>query len=450
MPRAKRPKRVSSAKVSKRLPLLVSFDGGEITSNAGVVLLRLIDEKYQITERIARCWRDRRDQRYVKHDLCTLLRQRLYQIACGYPDTNDTDTLRDDPALVASARGTEAGKKPLASQPTLSRLENSADSRIVYHLNQLLVELFFEVMEEPEEVILDVDATHAKTHGGQQLSFFNAYYDDHVYLPLVIYEGHTGFPLAVVLRPGNRHASHRSVEILERLIGRIKRQWPGTRILVRADSGFAGPEMFEMLDREGVDYLIGLIRNRRLEREVLEVFARLRRKKKAKRRQHFTSFRYAARSWNRKRRVVARVQITHGEDNPRFVVTNMRSGSAEDLYGLYCERAVGSEANIKELKNTFFGHRMSCRRFWANQARLLFSAFAHVLVLLLRRAIERTEWTRRSLATIRLHFLKVGASVRWCVRHVRFRLPTAFPEKGVFAELIAKMAPRQGWEIGLG
>ena len=419
-------------------PLVMSFDGGEITSNAGAVLLRLLDEKYRIAERMASVWNDPRDKRYVKHELVDLIRQRLYQIACGYEDANDADTLRDDPAFVVSCGGTER-EEPLASQPTLSRFENQADTKTLYRLSVFLVDLFLETFDDdpPEEIVLDVDATDATTHGGQQLTFFNAYYDEHMYHPLLIYEGNTGFPLVALLRPGNRHASYRAVAIVRRLIERIRERWPEVRIILRADSAFAGSAMLDMLEEEGVDYLIGLARNRRLEREVSGAMHELRKKRRAKRnRRKLTSFWYAAGSWSRRRRVVARLEITFDKDNPRFVVTNVRRGRAEELYQFYCGRAVGAEAPIKELKNTFSGDRLSCHRFLANQLRLLLSTFAFVLVWLLRRGLGSAEWVRRRLDTIRLRLLKIGASVRRCVRHVRFRLPSAFPEKSAFLRAV--------------
>ena len=427
-------------------PLVLSFDGGEITSNAGAVLLRLLDEKYRIAERMASVWNDRRDKRYVKHELLDLIRQRLYQIACGYEDANDADTLRHDPAFLVSCGQTDR-EEPLASQPTLSRFENQADAKTLYRLSLFLVDLFVEIFEDepPEEIILDVDATDATTHGGQQLTFFNAYYDEYMYHPLLIYEGNTGFPLVALLRPGNRHASYGAVAIVQRLIERIREHWPEVRIVLRADSAFAGPEMFDMLEREGVDYFIGLVRNRRLEREVTAALHELRKKPRGDENpRKFTSFWYAARSWSKRRRVLARVEITLEKDNPRFVVTNVRRGRAEECYQFYCGRAVGAEAPIKELKNTFSGDRLSCHRFSANQLRLLLSTFAFVLVWLLRRSLGSTEWVRRRLDTIRLRLIKIGASVRRCVRHIRFRLPTAFPDKGAFLRALQTARPPMG------
>src|SRR5690554_2064946 len=245
--------------------IIGSFDGGDISSDGGVMLVEAANRKLGLIERLASVIEDERDPRKVRHGISEMLAQRIFAIACGYEDCNDFDDLCRDPALkVAVGRLPRTGHD-LASQPTLSRLENSVGRSELYRMSEVLVELFVEGREEaPGWVIIDVDATDDPTHGQQQLTGFHGYYDEHCYLPLIVTARADGGPdelLAVVLRPGKTHAGGGAVSVLKRIVAKLREAWPQVRILIRGDSGFAKPEIYDWCEREGIDYLIGLATN---------------------------------------------------------------------------------------------------------------------------------------------------------------------------------------------
>jgi hypothetical protein len=305
--------------------VLADFTGGRLTSDAGGLLLRELDQRYRLTDKAAQCLHDPRDSHKVKHDLLTLVRQRLFSIALGYEDNNDAATLAQDPALkLMAGKLPEAGD--LASQPTLSRFENRVSAKDLRRLSDWLLDLYLKTHPGPRKVIvLDMDATDDPTHGKQQLSFFHGYYEEHMYHPLLVFDGRTGFPLAAVLRPGNTHASHGALAVLKRLIKKLKKAYPGALILFRADAGFAVPALYRYLERQEIRYVIGFITNNR----VLEKAAPLLEKARAayqatgEKQRLFMAFSYQAESWTRPRRIIAKVEYTHLGVNQRFVVTNL-------------------------------------------------------------------------------------------------------------------------------
>ena len=245
--------------------VVADFAGGRITSDAGGLLLRELDQRYRLTEKVAGCLQDPRESHKVKHDLLTLVRQRLFAIAQGYEDNNDAATLVRDPVFKIMAGRTPETSEDLASQPTLSRFENRVTTKDLRRLSDWLLQLYLKAHPGPRKVIvLDMDATDDPTHGQQQLSFFHGYYEEHMYHPLLVFDGESGFPLAAVLRPGNTHASHRALAVLKRLIKKLKKAYPGALILFRADAGFAVPALYRYLERQEVRYVIGFITNNRV------------------------------------------------------------------------------------------------------------------------------------------------------------------------------------------
>lgn len=408
------------------------FDGGLVSSDGGLLLLREVDQRYGVTAAIGGCLRDRRQPGKVRQSMHDLVRQRVYQIACGYEDCNDAATLAGDPLLKAAVDRAPESDPDLASQPTLSRFENGVSPSDLYRAAQVLVDLFIaQTAPSPKRIVLDIDATDDPTHGRQQLSFFHGYYDTYCYLPLLCFASADGGPqqlLAAVLRPGNVHAGAKTVVILKRIVARLRAAWPGTQIVLRGDSGLALPEIYDWCEAHGVDYLIGLARNPRLQ-EMAEPFlaqARDEHRETQLKVRRLHEVRYAADSWPHERRVITKAEVTAQGDNPRFVVTSLQDATPEDLYQLYAERA-DVENRIKELKNDLAADRTSCHRFVANQCRLLLHALAFVLLTLLRGLLAGTELATAQATTLRTRLLKVGVRVRQTTRKLWLHLATAYP-----------------------
>jgi hypothetical protein len=422
-----------SATRSLGKPVVVRNDGGALTSDAGALLLREIDEELGLTQRLAGSICDERDQSKVQHPILELLRQRIYSIACGYEDCNDARSLRVDPALKLAV-GRAPTQADLASQPTLSRLEASVGWRECWEMSQVLVETYIEAhrQQPPRRIVLDFDATDDETHGNQQLSFFHGYYDHHCYLPLLVFAQTEASgeqePIAAVLRPGNRHAGHRAMSVVRCLVKRLRTAFPDCRIELRADSGFALPEIYDGCESLGVPFTISLPRNNVLTKmiepwmqEARAIFAEVGEKV-----QRFGEFAYQAESWSKARRVVFKAEVMSQGENPRFVVTSGIPTPAEDAYRFYCMRG-DPENRIKELKVDLRADRLSCHRFWSNQFRLLLHMAAYLLMQRMRTLLHGTELARAQVGTLRLRLLKVGARIIESVRRVQVQLPTAYP-----------------------
>ena len=425
------------SKVKSKKRVEVGFDGGKTTSDAGFLLLSEIDNREGLTDAVVGCLDDRRDSRYVKHEHRDLIRQRIYQIAMGYEDCNDADSLRSDPALkTAVGRGPDTDSD-LASQPTLSRLENSVSGFDLRRLHDLLVEQYLNRRgEAPKQVVLDVDATDDEAHGKQQQIHFHGFYGSYIYLPLLVYDGETGDLLAAVLRRGNVHASRGVVGLLRRVIRLIRERWPETRIIIRADAGFAAPRVYEFCEESDLEYIIGLISNARLKQlneDVLREAISEYRETDMKVR-HVSDGHYQAKSWPHLRRVIMKAEAMPQGTNQRFLVTNME-GSPLELYRFYTSRGQ-MENYIKDLKNALKADRLSCHRFRANQFRLLLHSFAYLLMHGLRQPLERTELGRMQFDTLRLKLLKVGGRVRESIRRIRFFLCESYPYKAYWRLLI--------------
>jgi hypothetical protein len=320
----------------------------------------------------------------VRHSRETLVRQRIFQIACGYADQNDAATLRADPLLKLVCGRVPASDPDLASQPTFSRLENAVDRRGCYRLATALVEIYLTERErsgDPRHLLLDLDGTDDPVHGRQEGGSYHGYYRQHMYFPLLVFDGDTNQLITAVLRPGTVHASHGVVPILKRLVRRFRQRWPDVTIELRADSGFAIPALYDYCEREGVTYTIGLIPNERLESVAAPLLAEAIQQQTGTgepkaRLAGETS--YQAGSWPYPRRVVFKAEALPKGPNTRFVVTN-RADPPLDLYDWYVDRGE-PELWIKDLKNACFADRLSCHRFWANQFRLLLHAAAYWLL----------------------------------------------------------------------
>jgi hypothetical protein len=426
--------------------VIADFAGGRITSDAGGLLLREVDQRYRIAEKAAACLQDPRDSGKVKHHFLALVRQRLFAIALGYEDNNDAAWLAKDPALKIMAGKPPESGGDLASQPTLCRFENGVTTKDLRRLSDWLLELYLKTHPGPRKVIvLDMDATDDPTHGKQQLSFFHGYYEEHMYHPLLVFDGLDGFPLAAVLRPGNAHASKGALAVLKRLIKKLKKAYPGVLILFRADAGFAVPALYRYLERQKIRYVIGFITNNR----VLEKAEPLLKKAQAayqeagEKQRLFTSFSYQAESWTRPRRIIAKVEYTRLGANQRFVVTNLVRNPQFVYDEIYVLRG-DVENRIKELKLELKADRLSCHRFLANQFRLLLHTAAYCLFWLLRRHLQGTELATAQVNTLRLKLLKIGARIRETSRRIWVHLASGYPYRDLLAGLLQNLRASPG------
>lgn len=435
-----------------------AFDGGPLSSEGGLLLLREVDLRLNIVDRLAACFTDHREQDAVEHGMDELLRQRIFGMASGYEDLNDHDKLRLDP-LMALASGKEdiEGKNrrreedkgiPLASRCSLNRLEltpedanrNSRYKKIVYHghrIEDLLVTLFLERFEaEPEEIVLDFDATDIPLHGEQEGRFFHGYYKNYCYLPLYVTCGDE--LLVAKLRPSNIDASAGTVGVLERLVRAIRARFPKVRIILRADSGFAREPIMAWCEANGVYYVLGLAKNARLIAILQEAMdrAKMRSCLTGVAAREFITFNYETlNSWSRARRVIGKAEYLPRGANPRFIVTNLPEDYAtpQALYeDVYCARG-DMENRIKEQQLDLFATRTSTHTMRANQLRLWFSAFAYILVRRLRSiGLEGTRMAKATCGTIRCNLLKIAAQIKISVRRVKISLPTACPYQDLF------------------
>ena len=413
------------------------FNGGHLTSDAGMLLLREVDRRIGLIDALSDCIADPRDPAKTTHDLRTLLAQRIFAIAAGYEDGNDHLELRHDPLLqLVTDRGVDENK-PLACPATLCRLENRIDRKTLARLSGVFVEQFIASHPTaPKEIVLDLDATDDPVHGNQEGRFFHGFYDQYCFLPLYVFCGEQ--LLAAYLRTSKIDAAKHSRGIVKLLVRRFRQVWPNVRIIVRADSGFARWRMLRWCDKHGVFYIVGLARNAVLQRlaepwtaEAAERFEATGAKQRL-----FTEVQYAAKTWDRKRRVIVKAEHTAGGPNPRFVVTNL-PGDPQSLYDdRYCARGE-MENRIKEQQLDLFAGRTSCHAFLANQFRLLLSSAAYLLVQSLRRlGLKGTELERAQAGTIRLKLLKIGARIVCSVRRVVLHLAGGYPFKRLFAHVL--------------
>jgi len=414
-------------------PLRADFSGGQISSDAGLLPLRAFDQRHGLTRDLAKCLTDFREEERTRHSVLSLFRQRLYQIIAGYEDANDADRLRHDPAfqiLADQPLGT-----PLGSQPTLSRWENSPAPRDLLHLQDALLDWFVKIcggqVRKRGEILLDVDSTDDPTHGQQQLSFFNAGYDQHMYHPLLIFERHTGCLLAARLRRGTAASHARIIPLLLRIVPRLQREFPKARIKLRADAGFALPMLYEFCEFFGISYVIGIAANSRLEGKAQRLQRRLARRyrRTGQPQRSFSSFRYRAYSWSHQRRICYKAEHTAAGTNLRFLVTNLK-GRSRSVFAFYNDRGE-CENRIEEFKNGFAADRLSCHRFRANAFRLLLHSFAYNLVNLFRLQLPLSMRSAQ-IETLRIQLFKIGARIRETARCIRIHLASCWPFQDLF------------------
>jgi Transposase DDE domain group 1 len=433
-------------------PLCVQFSDLELSSDAGILLVRQADERLNVSAGIANCIEEWRDPAKVTHSLGQLVSQRVYQLIGGYEDANDSTTLRHDPIYkIACGRLPEAGQNLLASQPTMTRLENRVSKRDNSRIRRFFVDRFIaNHAKPPAEVVLDIDGWDAPTHGHQQLSFFHGYYGHRMYYPVLINEATNGYPLVLQLRAGNSHPGKGVAGLLRWLFWRLRRAWPKVQIILRADSGFSLPELVTTCERAQVGYVLGYRRNAVLERKiqpVLEqarVVACLNGDGKAR---LFEDVYYAAATWHEPRRVVMKAEWLPKGPNPRFVLTNL-DWPPQHLYDrFYVQRGASSEHPIKELKLGLQAKRLSCHQWVANQFRLLLAQAAYVLMLSLRHAATGTPLALSQVERLRATVIKLAARVRVSARRVLVELAAYAPFAPELRRMAHQLMQSQPWVL---
>ena len=427
-------------------PVVATFDGGNVSSDAGILLLKEMEKTTGIINAMSLIIEDQRDQRYVDHSYKTILSQRVLQIAAGYEDANDCDKLRNDPIFKICVNALPDTATPLASQPTMSRFENALSHKILYKLAYTFVDTFIASYEkEPDVIVLDFDDTEDIVHGHQQLSLFNGYFNERCYMPLHIYEGLSGKLISTLLKPGKRLNGNSILAILKRLITYIRKHWKYTTIIFRGDSHFTAHEVMEWInEQQNVLFVTGLTGNSVLLKQT-EITVQSARKRYAECKEKLTlfhSFNYQAGTWHKMQRVIVKVEISpeHQDPNIRFIVTNAKSAKATALYSqVYCARG-NAELYIKDHKTYLKSDRTSCHRFTANQFRVYLHSAAYVLIHTLQRtALRATEWERVTMQTIQLKLFKIGARVRELKTRIKIELPSSCPVQDVLRSAFSEL-----------
>ena len=424
--------------------LCARFDGGRLSSDGGVLVLRGIEKRLGLADRLAGCLADARDPASTTHTYADMIGARLFAIACGYEDCDDLDVLRFDAGFkLACGRLPESGRD-LMSQPTLSRLENAPSWRALARMGLSMIDLFCDSFDRvPQRIVLDIDDTDDAVHGGQQLALFNAHYDEYCFQPIHIFEAATGKPVASLLRPGKRPSGEEAARVVKHVIRRIRHHWPGVEIAVRGDGHYGTPEVMDLLEDQGCGYILGLAGNARLTKigqPWCEDAAVRRAQSQKDRVRRFFQAAYRAKSWSRERTVIARVEATAKGSDIRFVVTNL-PGRAKVLYEkVYCARG-RMENMIKEHKLYTKSDRTSCHRWEANQFRLFLHTGAYWLLHQLRRAAPRHSlWRKATFETLRRAFLKIAVRIEELKSRIRIALPSAYPYRKALVATVGRIA----------
>ena len=422
----------------KRRKVEADFKGGEISSDGGVLLLRQADRLTGLTQKVGNALKDKRCKGKVKHDLLSMLRQRVYGLALGYEDLNDHGSLRADLAFQTAMEKDQA----LASSPTLCRFENRADRAAAIAVHKVLLQKFIASFKKPpKQLILDFDATDDAVHGKQIGRFFHGYYDHYCFLPLYVFCGHQ--LLVAYLRPSNIDGAKHSWAILSLLVKGLRQAWPEVRIIFRGDSGFCRHKMLEWCDSNRVDYIVGLAKNKRLNQMAAPWMdeAKLNFDETGLKQRLFAEFKYAAKTWKYELRTIARIEHMDKGSNPRYIVTNLEEDPKQLYEKLYCARG-DMENRIKEQQLDLFADRTSCHKWWPNQFRLLLASMAYTLIETIRRVgLKGTGLANAQAGTIRLKLLKIGAVIIKNTRRVHLMLASSYPCKNLFHLVADRLTP---------
>ncbi|WP_163517028.1 IS1380 family transposase [Gelidibacter japonicus] len=415
----------------------VQFTTEQISTDGGLLFLKEVDKNIGLMDRIVSCLEDGRHQSYVKHDLKSLINQRVMQIAAGYEDANDCNDLRGDGVLKVCCDKEDS----LSAQPTMSWFENSISNKELYRISRAFVDQFVSSYQKPPKaIVLDCDDTNAQTYGDQQLSLFNTYYGGYCFMPLHIYEGFSGRLITSILKPGRRSKSLDVSNVLKRLIDHLRKRWPDTLIILRGDGHFCSKEFMDWAENEEkIGFVTGLAGNQLLHKKACTTIESAKREFKTygKPVKRYHSFSYRAGSWEYHQRVVAKVEVSEKGTNVRYVVTNMRCIRTKSLYeNAYCARGA-AELRIKDHKTYLKSDRMSCNSFKANQFRLFLHSAAYVLIHSLQKeALAATDFCRSTMKTIQLKIIKIATRVKILKTKVKIEFPKQFPEKQLFQNLL--------------
>ncbi len=414
----------------------LDFSAEEISSDGAVLLLEKLERKHKLIKYFSEVMPDLRHPFYITHSMEKLMKQRVYTLMLGYEDANDVNYLKNDPLFQDILEG------ELASQPTISRLENSLDKHSIFNLCYAWIDRYVKTLKNRKQVIIDIDATDDPTYGNQQLSMYNGYYGQFMYNELFFHDGETGQIIVPVLRPGNSHSNKWYVAILKRVLVKIRKQYPDIEIIIRADSGFSGPAFYKLADDFALKYAMGQASNEVLKQRTAraaKAVSQLFVSQNAKH-QHFISFQYRAKTWHKPQQCYSKIESTGKGLNIRHIISNLDENDARSIYfGFYVKRGDTSENRIKEVKNMCFSDRLSNHGFWANFMRLVFSSIAYEMFLLLKQAIKQTQHEaakKWQIDTIRIALLKVGATIKKTKRRIYYCFSKAFPQQDLLRQLI--------------
>jgi hypothetical protein len=420
----------------QKFPLI--FQPKQLAQTARRCCWKKLERNHEFIKTMSAHIPDRRDQHKVTHSVEKILKQRVFTLMQGYEDCNDTEQLKNDP-LLADLLG---GK--LASQPTLSRFENSIDKHAMFALCHAWVDRWVDSLEGRSEITIDIDGTDDPTYGYQQLSMFHGFYGQFMYNELFFHDGETGQIILPVLRPGNSHSNRWYVALLKRVVQKIRDRYPDMRLTIRGDSGFSCSAFYRLAEQENLRFVLGIASNEVLKRQTGPIAEAIRNQyvSRGEKHQHFMSFSYQAGSWDSPQRCIAKVESTGKGLNVRYIVSNLPGKTARQIYfNVYVKRGETSENRIKEVKNMCYSDRLSNHSYWANFLRLLISSLAYEMFLLLKKVIRKTRMKaahRWQISTIRKRLLKVGATIRITKRRIYYRLSKAFTQQELFRQLISQ------------
>lgn len=425
----------------------VKFSGLDLSSDGGLLLVKQAEANKQICQGLANCLVDERESGKIKHSLIKLINQRVYQIVAGYEDANDSNYLRHDPIFkIACDNLPIINEGLLASQPTISRLENKITKEEIKRIRSFFIENFINSYSEiPKEIVLDVDGWDAQTHGHQQLALFHGYYRQKMYFPILINEAKSGYPLVLELRAGNSHPGKGINGILRWLFWRLKKAWPGVKIILRGDAGFSLPEIMNLCESSKVNYALGFSNNNVLKRKIDYLLdrARLEYCRTQEKARLFDDVYYAAQTWSKPRRIIMKAEWLEKGANPRFIITNLGLAPQELYDKFYVRRGASSEHRIKELKLGIKAGRLSCQRFLVNQFRLFLAQAAYILMLEIRRAAEGTKLALAQIIRLREAVIKTAAKVSVSVRRVLVELPAHCPFANEIKIILQRLTSRK-------
>lgn len=423
---------------SQKRKVEASFSGGSVSSDGGLLFLQEVERSLKISQRLAKILPDQRDPDKITHQQKHMIKQRLLSLCAGYEDLNDQDTLRHDilmQTLVGSA-------DPLASAPTLCRMENRGDRRTMLEMQKLLLELFIQKHQHapPKELILDFDATDDLTHGNQEGSFYHGYYKHHCFLPLYVFCGSD--PLCALLRPANTDGARGAWAVLKILVKTFRQQWgDDLKIIFRGDTGFMRPRMLTWCENNNVNYITGYSKNARLLKQSAALIeqSKFQYEQTEQKQRLFEEYQYQAGSWDAPRKIIMKAEHTYRGENNRYIVTNLE-GDPQALYDeVYCARG-DMENRIKEQQLGLFADRTSCQHWWANQLRLLLSTFAYLIMDRFRTLfLMGTQWANLQCSTLRVKLIKIGAVVTRNTRRVRIHLSSAYAYQEQFIQAYRQM-----------